>query len=153
MLCVLGIFGDLWDALFLSDLFDDKDGEWETSPVARLFGLPCAALGLLCFMRRDNVEFVKATVTGRMIFGGIGIPLEYLLFDDAPHGLFLLWFLDVVPAIIAFFDMKQQGLYNGDMDEKQKEAEEASDEEKANLVKTDADMVRTGTRELGYGSA
>jgi hypothetical protein len=152
LLCAFGIFGDVWDSLFLSDLFGDTDGEWETSPVARLFGLPTAALGFLCFLRRNNVEFVKATVTGRVIFGGIGIPLQYLIFDDTPFGLLFLWFLDLVPALIAFLDMKQQGCYDDDFGIKKEEAE-ATDEEKANLLKEkekeDDEMTRVKT-EIGY---
>jgi len=154
VLGALGIFGNLWDSFFLSDLMGDSDRMFRTSALARLFSLPCAALGLFCFMNASNVEFVKTTVTGRLLFIGIGIPVQYFLFDDTPDGILVIWLLDVVPALLAFYDMWRQGLYSvkqDDEDEDEAWAEEEAAKEPL-LPTIDPETQKNDEPDLGAAS-
>mmetsp|Transcript_90374 Transcript_90374/g.165491 ORF Transcript_90374/g.165491 Transcript_90374/m.165491 type:complete len:278 (+) Transcript_90374:90-923(+) len=84
----------------------------DLTPAVRQAALPSVApmmaVGYYYYVKRCDREFMTATAYGRLVTGGICIPIGIFL-NVLPPALWCAWAGDVIPALICLWFMRQAG--------------------------------------------
>lgn len=115
---LLGVFQLTWIMCWFMNKLTDPLGlqRMETilerqhaRDMMRLVGLPFVGLSVYYIRQRDDAAFLRSTVYGRLVAGGLGVSAAIVIFRTLPSACWFVWCADVFPALLLLRSLGEMG--------------------------------------------